>query len=98
MSEPILTDQAKADLEDIWVSIAEGRDERTAERVTARILSGCRTRARFPESGRLREELAPGLRSFVVKPYVVFYRPEAGTILVVRVVHGRRDIEQLLGE
>jgi len=29
---------------------------------------------------------------------VVFFRPEGETILVLRILHGRRDIEQTMGE
>jgi toxin ParE1/3/4 len=42
--------------------------------------------------------LDPGLRSFPVHPYVVFYRPQVDTILVVRILHGRRDIERIMSE
>ena len=42
--------------------------------------------------GQSRDELRPGLRCFVVSPYVVFYRPEQDTIEVLRVLHGARDI------
>jgi plasmid stabilization system protein ParE len=42
--------------------------------------------------GRLREELAEGLRSSGVPPYIVFYRQVPGGIAVARVLHGRRNI------
>ncbi len=51
-----------------------------------------------PESGRSREVLSPGLRSFVVAPYVVFFRSTADTIEILRVLHGRRDIERIMRE
>jgi hypothetical protein len=38
------------------------------------------------------------LRSFVVAPYVVFFPPAAGTIEVLRFLHGRRDIERIIRE
>jgi toxin ParE1/3/4 len=43
--------------------------------------------------GRSRDELAPGMRSFPVGRYVVFYLPLDDGIDVVRVLHGARDIE-----
>jgi toxin ParE1/3/4 len=43
--------------------------------------------------GRARTELAANLRSFVVLPFVVFYRPCEDTIEVIRVLHGSRDID-----
>lgn len=98
MSSPKLSDAAKDDLRDIWHAIATRRDERTADSVTAKILARCRSRAGFPESGRSRDELAPRLRSFLVAPYVVFYRPDEDTIQVIRIVHGHRDLRRLFAD
>jgi len=33
----------------------------------------------------------PGLRSFSVPPYLIFYQPIPGGIRLVRVLHGARD-------
>jgi len=52
--------------------------------------------AESPSAGRTREEFQPGLRSFPVGSFVVFYRPIEDGILVVRVLHGARDIPELL--
>lgn len=61
-----------------------------------RLLDGievrCRTLARFPLVGRRRDELGPGVRSAVVLGYRVFFRPEPDGILVLRVLHGARDV------
>ena len=51
MKEPLLTDEAKNDLAEIWATIAEARDERTADRMHRKILASCRSKAQFPESG-----------------------------------------------
>jgi toxin ParE1/3/4 len=45
--------------------------------------------------GRARPELAPELRSFPVKRYVLYYRPDADGIELVRVLDGARNIEAL---
>jgi toxin ParE1/3/4 len=95
MTEPKLTDQARDDLREIWYSVASGRDDRTADRVVMQVLDKCASHAQFPEGGRLREELSAGLRSFSVRPYVVFYRPFEDTIMVLRVLHGRRDLKRM---
>jgi toxin ParE1/3/4 len=55
----------------------------------------CRLLATMPEMGRLRPELAPELRSWAVSEYVIFYRPIVDGILVVRVLHGSRDLPAL---
>ena len=45
--------------------------------------------------GRRREELAPGLRSFPVGRYLIFYVPLTNGVDIVRVLHGSRDLVAL---
>ena len=47
----------------------------------------------FPFIGRDRSHLRPGIRSIVAGSYVVFYRIDPEQITIVRVLHGRRDID-----
>ena len=54
--------------------------------------SRCRITATFPKTGRPREEFGSGIRSFVVGSYVVFFRPSTDGILILRVLHGARDV------
>jgi toxin ParE1/3/4 len=98
MSEPQLSDRARDDLREIWYEVAGRRGEPAADRTTTQILERCRSHARFPETGRSREDLGPGLRSFPVTPYVVFFRPAGETIQVLRVLHGRRDVNRIIRE
>ena len=51
-----------------------------------------------PELGRARDDLPPGVRSLVVRQHIVFYRLEADTIRVLRVLHGRMNAATHLGE
>ena len=53
--------------------------------------------AEQPGIGRGRPELQTGLHSFAVGRYVIFYRPSPDGIEVVRVLHGMRDLERILG-
>ncbi len=51
-----------------------------------------------PNIGRRRDEdLRPGLRSFPVGEYVVIYRVQDEDVLILRVLHGGRDIPALFG-
>ena len=47
--------------------------------------------------GRSRDDLRPGLRSFTVGEYVIFYIIEHEDVEILRVLHGRQDIEGQLG-
>ncbi|MEH2397623.1 type II toxin-antitoxin system RelE/ParE family toxin [Nostoc sp.] len=52
-------------------------------------------KAKFPKMGRLKDELAPFLRSFLVKNNLIFYRPIDQGIEIVRILHGLQDIETI---
>ena len=97
MIEPIITDAAEADLDEAWDYLA-ARSPAAADRLLDRFAKAARLHARFPESGPSREDIAAGLRCFLVKPYVVFYRGAGDTIEVLRVIHGRRDVARILRE
>jgi toxin ParE1/3/4 len=49
----------------------------------------------MPDMGRAREELRPGMRSYPVYPYLIFYRVTPTYVEVLRVIHGSRDLPAL---
>jgi toxin ParE1/3/4 len=88
---------AERDLDEIWYYVAKESGSfdianRLIDTITDRffLLTG------FPYLGRSREEdFGSGCRSFTVGEYVIVYTVEVEDVLVLRVVHGRRDIEAL---
>ncbi|MGH9762239.1 MAG: type II toxin-antitoxin system RelE/ParE family toxin, partial [Blastocatellia bacterium] len=52
--------------------------------------------ANHPQIGRARDDLRPGLRSLTVGVYVIIYRVERKDVLILHVLYGRRDIENLI--
>jgi toxin ParE1/3/4 len=46
-----------------------------------------------PLAGRVRLDLGANLRSFPIGNYVIFYVPIPDGVEVVRVMHGRQDID-----
>jgi toxin ParE1/3/4 len=54
--------------------------------------------AKQPLTGRARDELAAGQRSFPFGRYVIFYEPIEGGLDVVRVLHSARDIDAVFDE
>jgi toxin ParE1/3/4 len=95
MKQPRITAQAQVDLDQAWDFLAQ-RNLRAADRLLDRILERARLHAQFPLMGRPRDDLVPGLRSFSISPYVVFYRPAKKTIEVLRVLHGSRDVDAIM--
>ena len=83
---------AKADLDDIWLDLACRANIDIAGRIIDEITDRFPLLAAMPEAGRARPEFGPGVRSFVVDDYIVYYRKaKRGGIHVARVIHGKRD-------
>jgi toxin ParE1/3/4 len=84
--------RARDDIAEIWNYIAED-GERQADAFVDRLDTKFQLLARQPRLGFAREELAPGLRSFPVGRYVIFYELIQDGIAIVRVLHGARDVD-----
>jgi len=50
----------------------------------------------LPLSGAPRTHLAPDLRVIFHQKYAVYYLPRPGEIVIVRVLHGYRDISSVV--
>jgi len=96
--EPIRSPTARADLARIWLSVSERRGDDAADLCIDQIIDKARFHARFPLTGRPRDDLYPGLRSFVIRPYVVFFRPAGDTIELVHILHHKQDAERRVRE
>jgi toxin ParE1/3/4 len=90
----ILSNQAMADLTDIWQYVAADNPE-AADRFVDNIYETCQGLIAHPEMGRRRDELLPQLRSLPVKRYVIFYRVREAKIEIVRVLSAYRDLGSL---
>lgn len=76
---------------DLWVYIAADNVD-AADALVDRLIRAFDLIAANPKSGRARRDLGPGVRSFVVDKYFIFYRVVAGGIDIGRVIHGARNI------
>jgi toxin ParE1/3/4 len=87
-----LTDAAETDLAEIWAYIALEASEAIATRFVSAIKAEFDQLLAFPLSGPARNNLAPNLR---IKPhgaYAIYYTANAGELVIVRVLHGARDV------
>jgi toxin ParE1/3/4 len=57
----------------MWVYLAQN-DSLAADLLLAKVLDKFPMLAQFPEMGRSRKELSEELRSFPIKPYIIFYK------------------------
>ena len=95
MTSHVVTPLAQSDLDGIWDHVAADSPT-AADRLLERFRETFAILARHPAMGQTRDELRPGLRSFSVRKYVVFFQFIEERLRVVRVIHGARDVANLL--
>ena len=95
-----LTDDASADLDELYAHIAENDSMEKAEYVLGRIDKVVSALARQPNRGVIPAELSKlGIRDYrelFFKPYRIIYRVIGKTAFVFLIVDGRRDMQALL--
>lgn len=95
-----LTDDASADLDEIYTYIARYDSLANADHVLNRLEELLESLAKNPNRGPHPPELLElGIREYrevFFKPYRIIYRTARGIIFVVLVADGRRDIQSLL--
>jgi plasmid stabilization system protein ParE len=94
-----LTPQATEDLDAIWWFIAKDNRD-AADRVEMEIVATCRRLAKHPLMGSKRQDITRlPVRFWTVTKfsnYVIVYRPEMVPLQVVAVLHGKRDLKEVL--
>jgi toxin ParE1/3/4 len=90
--------QVEAQLDEIWSYVAkESGSLEVAGRLITSITDHFFLLSRYPQLGRRRDhDLRPGLRSLSVAGYVVIYRIQNDDVLILHILHGRRDIRVLV--
>ena len=92
-----LSAKAEAELDNIWRHIAqESGSTDVAKRIIAGITDRFHLLAAHPYSGRSRSDLRPGLRGFLAGDYLILYRIEGADVVILHVIHGRRDLPRLI--
>ncbi len=96
----ILTDDAAADLDQLFDYIDQHHAQRKADYVLSQIEEAFDNLSRFPERGAFPKELLTlGIREYrevFYKPYRIIYRVTGKTVCILLIVDGRRDLQTLL--
>lgn len=100
MAEIKFSPEAVGDLQQIKAYISEDLcNEQAAINTLSNIMKHIRIIAQFPESGAPLSSIVDfetDYRFLVCGNYTAFYRVEAQTIYIVRILYGRRNFMQIL--
>ena len=94
----IWSPEAEPDLADIWNHYREIAGPQVAESRVRAISKACMMLEEHPLAGRARDEIRPGLRSVLVSPHVIFYRVRGDIAQIIRILDGRRDVEDIFAD
>ncbi len=93
--EIVFLAEAESDLNDLFDYIADQSDAVRAQDYIGRIEVACAKLASFPNRGRPRHDLLPGLRTLSFeRRALVAYRVENETVSILRVFYAGRDYER----
>ncbi|MGP0089224.1 MAG: type II toxin-antitoxin system RelE/ParE family toxin [Xanthobacteraceae bacterium] len=91
----IWSSDARSDLSEIWNYYVKVAGRHTADGIARKIGDACRLVEEHPFAGRARNEVRPSLRSITASQHVVFYRVNNDVVEIVRVLDGRRDLDEI---
>ena len=93
----VLAPQAAFDLVEIWRYVNEQTSVAIAYRVESVIREKMCFLAGVPGAGHRRKYLTvQDVKFFPVYSYLIVYRPETKPLQIASILHGRRDVEQIL--
>jgi plasmid stabilization system protein ParE len=93
----LLAPEAALDLVQIWRYIETNAGLEMADRVESAIREKIVYLARSAGGGHWRKDLTDAaVKFFPIYSYLIAYRPDTKPLQVVAILHGRRDLEQLL--
>ncbi len=93
----VLAPEAALDLVRIWRYIKNNSSLEMADRVESVIREKISYLSANPGGGHWRKDLTEQpVKFFAIYAYLIVYRPEKVPVQVVAILHGRRDVEQLL--
>ena len=93
----LLSPEAAVDLAEIWNYIKEQTSTLMADRVESVIRDRLVFLSRNPGAGHARTDLTnEDVRFFPVYSYLIVYRSATRPLHIVSILHGRRDLEEIL--
>ncbi|MCA1624063.1 MAG: type II toxin-antitoxin system RelE/ParE family toxin [Acidobacteria bacterium] len=94
MAKFTIAPAAEADLDEIWHYIAE-QAEQAADKFMRDLAGKFQLLANNREIGRREDDFIVEMRMFPFKNYHIYYFPTEEGVEIYRVLHGKRNIEEL---
>ena len=91
----IISTLANRDIESIADYLAENRGFERSDRFIKGMTDRLTQLAQFPNMGRRRDEIFPGIRSLLYEKYLIFYTVSDEVVEISRVTNGHQDLNQL---
>ncbi len=89
--------EARADIDGIWYRIVNDSGNMiAADRIVDAITERFYLIGQYPQLGRARDDLRPGLRSYPVGEYLILYTVKGTDAVMLHVFQARRDIPKLI--
>lgn len=83
---------------EIWAEIAANASEEIATRFVVSVEAAFEPIRHFPLAAPLRSQIAADLRVAFHSPYAIYYRTLGDAVVIIRVLHGARDVEAIAGQ
>src|SRR5687768_8691284 len=93
----VLTPEARSDLSDILLYTEQQWGLAQLRSYNAQLKAAFAQVARFPGLGNLRPDFGSGIRGHRVGHHVVIYQPSDTEVLILRILHVRRDFDAEFG-
>ena len=91
----VISTIANRDIEAIADYLAENQGFETSDRFIKGMTDRLTQLTQFPQMGRSRDEIFPGVRSLLYEKYLIFYTVTDKVVEISRVANGRQDLTQL---
>jgi toxin ParE1/3/4 len=83
---------AEQDLDDIWYyTVKKSGSIEIADRLIESVTELFPLIAQAPDAATRRDQVAPGLRGFPVRNYIIYYAETERYVVISRILHGMRD-------
>lgn len=95
----MFSEEAEADLLDLYDYIADHDGAERAIGFIDRIAECCHSLESFPKRGRSRDDIRPGLRMLGMERRVtIALKIESGQVTIVRILYGGRDLDRAFSD